>query len=79
MGTTSGLLAIPEILLALGLVFWAVRIGWFPAGGMVSIGFDELAWWGKVKDTAAHFFLPVVALVLGSTPDLSAACASERS
>ncbi len=70
MGTTSGLLAIPEILIALGLVFWAVRIGWFPVGGMVSIGFDELAWWGKVKDTAAHFFLPVVALVLGSIPIL---------
>lgn len=70
MGTTSGLLAIPDILLALGFLFLAVWSGWFPAGGMVSIGFGELSWWGKLADLAGHFFLPVVTLVIGSLPTL---------
>ena len=70
LGTTSALLAIPEILLALVLLFIAVRTGWFPTGGMVSLGFDELSGWGKVADIAAHLFLPVVVLVLGSLPTL---------
>jgi peptide/nickel transport system permease protein len=68
--TTSGLLVIPDILLALGFLFLAVRTQWFPSGGMLSIGFSELRWWGKVKDFLAHLFLPVVTLVLGSLPVL---------
>jgi peptide/nickel transport system permease protein len=45
LGATSSLLAIPDLLLALGLLFLAVRTGWFPTGGMVSPGFDELSRW----------------------------------
>jgi peptide/nickel transport system permease protein len=70
MGTISGLLAIPEILLALGLLFMAVRTGWFPTGGMVSVGFAGLSWWGKIKDIVSHSFLPVTALVAGNLPIL---------
>jgi peptide/nickel transport system permease protein len=70
MGTISGLLAIPDILLALALLYLAVRTGWFPAGGMVSVGFTGLGWWGKVKDIASHCFLPVAALVAGNLPVL---------
>lgn len=68
--TTSGLLAVPEILLALGFLFLAVRTGWFPTGGMVSIGFGEWGWWAQTRDILAHFSLPVVTLVLGSLPAL---------
>jgi peptide/nickel transport system permease protein len=68
LGTTSGLLAIPDILLALGFLFLAVRTGWFPTGGIVSIGFREMGSWDKVKDVVGHFFLPVATLVLGSLP-----------
>ena len=70
MGTISGLLAIPDILLALALLYLAVRTGWFPAGGMVSVGFTGLGWWGKVMDIASHCFLPVAALVAGNLPVL---------
>src|SRR6516164_2393047 len=70
MGTISGVLAIPDILLALALLYLAVRTGWFPAGGMVSVGFTGLGWWGKVKDIASHCFLPVAALVAGNLPVL---------
>jgi peptide/nickel transport system permease protein len=69
-GMTSGLLAIPEILLALTFLLLAVRTGWFPTGGIVSIGFGELGWLGKLRDVAAHLFLPVATLVLGSLPVL---------
>ena len=70
LGTTSALLAIPEILLALGLLFVALRTGWIPTGGIVSIGFDQLSEWDKVTDVAAHLFLPVGVLVLGNLPTL---------
>jgi len=70
MGTISGLLAIPDIMLALALLFLAVQTGWFPAGGMVSPGFAALGWWGKVKDITSHCFLPVTALVAGNLPVL---------
>jgi peptide/nickel transport system permease protein len=70
LGTTSSLLAIPDLLLALGLLFLAVRTGWFPTGGMVSLGFEELSGWGKIRDVASHFCLPVATLVLGTVPVL---------
>jgi peptide/nickel transport system permease protein len=68
--TTSALLGLPEMLLALAMLFLAVHTGWFPTGGMVSLAFSELNAWGKVKDVASHFCLPVVALVLGAAPVL---------
>jgi peptide/nickel transport system permease protein len=70
LAATSTLLAVPEILLALGLLVLAVRTGWFPTGGMVSLGFSELPAWSKVKDAVSHFCLPVAALVLGTVPAL---------
>ncbi|MBI3670320.1 MAG: ABC transporter permease [Acidobacteria bacterium] len=65
---TAGLLAVPDLLLALALLLLAVRTGWFPTGGMVSVNFDSLPFWGQVRDAAAHLALPVLALVLGTLP-----------
>lgn len=67
---TSALLGVPEMLLALGLLVLAVHTGWFPTGGMVSLGFSELNTWSKVKDVVSHFCLPVAALTLGAVPAL---------
>jgi peptide/nickel transport system permease protein len=67
---TSALLCVPDLLLALGLMYVAVLTGIFPTGGMVSIGFADLTLWEKVKDVAWHGFLPVTALVLGILPAL---------
>ena len=67
---TSFLLALPDLVLALALLWFAVRTGLLPAGGMVSLGFDELNLWGKVKDLAAHLALPVAVLVLAMLPVL---------
>ena len=69
---SSVLLAIPDLVLALALVLFAVRTGYFPTGGMVSLEFSEAGIGGKVADLAKHLFLPVVALVLGVLPLLVA-------
>lgn len=66
----SGLIALPDLLLALGLLYLAVQTGWFPAGGMFSVGFSTLSLWARTKDLLAHFTLPMLALVIGMLPVL---------
>jgi peptide/nickel transport system permease protein len=67
---TSSLLTVPDLVLFLALLLIAVRTGWFPTGGMMSATFEDLSIGGKVKDLAAHLFLPVVGLVLATLPPL---------
>jgi len=67
---TGLLLVIPDLLLALGLLLLAVRTGWFPTGGMVSVGFETLSFIGKLRDTILHMALPVTVLVLSALPIL---------
>ena len=69
-GLTAMLLALPDLVLVLGLLLFAVRTGWFPAGGMVSLGHEQMPWGARVKDVAFHLVLPVTALVLGVVPAL---------
>ena len=64
------LLVIPDLVLALFLLILAVRTGWFPTGGLVSIGYEEFSPLHKLRDLASHMALPVVALVLGTLPML---------
>ena len=49
-GVTTALLSVPDLLLGLSLLLLAVRSGYFPTGGMVSVGFAELGPWEKAKD-----------------------------
>jgi peptide/nickel transport system permease protein len=67
---TSTILTVPDVVLFLGLLFLAVRTGWFPAGGMVSPEFDDLSFWAKVKDAVSHLFLPSLGLTLVALPAL---------
>jgi peptide/nickel transport system permease protein len=67
---TSALLTIPDILLFLALLLLAVRTGWFPAGGMVSPGSEDLSLWDKVKDVAFHLILPALGLAIVTLPVL---------
>jgi peptide/nickel transport system permease protein len=69
-GVTAVLLVIPDLVLALGLLILAVRTGWFPTGGMVSVSFDSLSTVRKFRDLAWHMELPVLALVLSALPTL---------
>ncbi len=59
-------LSVPEILSCLLLLMLAVRTGWFPAGGMRSLEWDQLGWGGKALDLARHLVLP--ALAVGIVP-----------
>jgi len=65
---TGLLLAMPDLLLALGLLILAVRTGWFPTGGMVSVGSESLSWFSRIRDLILHMALPVTALVLSTLP-----------
>jgi len=65
---TAGLLVIPDLALALGLLVLAVRSGRLPTGGMVSLSFESLSLFGKVRDLLVHLALPVAALVLSALP-----------
>ncbi len=65
---TAMLLVIPDLALALGLLVFAVRSGWFPTGGMASVDFEALSPFNKLRDLALHTILPVSALVLSTLP-----------
>jgi len=65
---TAMLLIIPDLALALGLLVLAVRSGWFPTGGMASVGFETLSPFNKLRDVVLHMILPVTALVLSTLP-----------
>ena len=65
---TAALLVIPDLTLVLALLVLAVKTGWFPAGGMVSVDFENLSPIQKIRDLARHMTLPVVALVLSVLP-----------
>ncbi len=65
---TAALLVIPDLAVALGLLVIAVRTGRFPTGDMVSLNFESLSFFGKVRDLLLHMTLPVAALVLSVLP-----------
>jgi peptide/nickel transport system permease protein len=61
-------LAVPDVLVSLGLLLLALRTGLFPTGGMTSL--DSGGGAGALLDLAHHLVLPVAALALGSLPTL---------
>jgi len=67
---TALLLALPDLVLAFALLLLAVRTGWFPAGGMVSLGHEGMTAAGRLGDVLWHLALPATALVLGVLPVL---------
>jgi peptide/nickel transport system permease protein len=67
---TAVLLAIPDVLLGLLFLLFAARTGWLPTGGMTSAKASIAVFPAKLQDLGLHLFLPVLALVLGTTPVL---------
>jgi peptide/nickel transport system permease protein len=67
---TSALLVVPELVLALGFLILAARSGWFPTGGMVSVGYDGFSRLEKLHDLTRHMAVPVAVLVLSTLPIL---------
>ncbi len=48
------------------LLYFSVRLDWFPMGGFVSFGFEEKTVWGKAMDLVNHSVLPLVCYLIGS-------------
>ncbi|PYU12072.1 MAG: ABC transporter substrate-binding protein [Acidobacteria bacterium] len=65
---TAALMVIPDLALSLGLLVVAVKSGWFPMGGMVSLQFESLSFLGKIRDLFLHMALPIAALVISVLP-----------
>ncbi len=66
--------AIPSLLFAvLLIVLFAGGTYWdfFPLRGLVSDNWDQLSWFGKIKDYLWHITLPVGALVIGGYASLT--------
>jgi peptide/nickel transport system permease protein len=61
-GATSLMLAIPELMVALLLLMFAVKTGKLPTGGMRSLG------GAGTMDLLRHMLLPVLAIVIGTLP-----------
>lgn len=70
MGGTSLLISLSELVLVLGLLYFAIRTHALPVGGMESAEFEHLSLLRKVRDVATHLVVPVAALTLASLPIL---------
>jgi microcin C transport system permease protein len=59
--------AVPGYVLgSLLLLYFSVRLEWFPMGGFTSLDFSELGFWGQVKDIFHHAALPLTCYMVGS-------------
>jgi len=70
MFSTSAFLGIPDIMIGLLLLIWAVRSHALPAGGMAGIDHESLGALSRAKDTLRHLILPMTALVIAALPAL---------
>ena len=55
-------MAVPSFFFALLLLLFAVKTGWFPAGGLTSFNHSEMSLGGRVLDIIHHLVLPVIVL-----------------
>jgi len=63
--TTSTLLGLPDVLIALLALLIALKTGMFPVGGMSSAGLQDQSTWEWLRDLGWHMLLPIAALVVG--------------
>ncbi|HSU33007.1 MAG TPA: ABC transporter permease [Bryobacteraceae bacterium] len=71
-GTTASLMAIPELVLAIVLLLFAVRTRCLPSAGMTSVNFSLIDPAAKIRDVLAHLVLPGFCLTAGLLPLLLA-------
>jgi peptide/nickel transport system permease protein len=70
MSGTSFFLAVPEMVVVFGLLYFVIRTHALPAGGMMSRGFEQFGLAEKVIDLVKHLIVSVLTLVLASLPIL---------
>ena len=55
-------MSVPNFFLAFLLMYAALRTGWFPLGGSMSVDYDTLTWSAKAADRIRHLILPTIVL-----------------
>ncbi|MGA8555186.1 MAG: ABC transporter permease [Candidatus Acidiferrales bacterium] len=66
----AGVVTIPDVIIALGLLLFAVHTHWFPVGGMLSLNSETMGFGKRLINLGSHLALPIAALVLGMLPFL---------
>ena len=68
---TGTLLTLPDLLLFLALLLLALKTGWFPTGGMLSLQAEEAGGFlDRAGSVALHLFLPALGLAIAGLPVL---------
>ncbi|HEV8339128.1 MAG TPA: ABC transporter permease [bacterium] len=60
----------PTFFSALLLLLLAFKTGWLPIGGMTSLDYDFLPWYGKILDVGRHLIIPASVLGFGAAAGL---------
>lgn len=55
----------------LGMRWLGVDLGWLPISGLTSLGFEDMSFFGKIKDLALHLTLPLLVSTIGGLAGLS--------
>lgn len=55
-------MAIPSFFFALLILIFAVQTGWFPVGGLNSVGFENMSLFEKIVDITRHLIAPVIVI-----------------
>jgi peptide/nickel transport system permease protein len=64
--------AMPTFWLALLLImFFGVYLDWLPISGLTSLTFNQMTFWGKIRDLAAHVTLPILVAAFGGLAGMS--------
>jgi peptide/nickel transport system permease protein len=64
----SALLALPHLLILLGLMFLAGLMQALPVGGMTSLESSRMPLWSRIGDLLSHLAVPGAALMLAAFP-----------
>ncbi len=62
--------SIPNFFLAMILLFWASNLKILPLGGMHSVNFDSLSFFGKALDILKHLLIPTVVVSVAAIASL---------
>ena len=64
-------MAIPSFFFAILMLLFAQKTGWFPIGGLTSVGFNEMNLFSKIIDIIWHLILPATVLTTISLSSLT--------
>jgi peptide/nickel transport system permease protein len=67
-GFVSFTMALPELVVVIGLSLLAAETKWFPAGGMTSLAYISGTSFQRLMDIAFHMVLPGTALLIATMP-----------